>query len=97
MRLAIIAVLLIVAIPVAGRAQERTYAFQELSPAEVRYLGVLLGKQSIDEAGALYSKLQTQITQQDQAAQAAVVENFRKQTRSQMEKESKPPNGEPKP
>lgn len=69
----------------AVQAQERNYTWT-LSSSEALYIGSLLEAKAKAADGqlvrVLVTKLQAQITQQDQAAQAATVESFKNQVRA---------------
>lgn len=85
-RAILVVVVLLSADMLYAQQQTRTYSLV-VTPDEANYLARLLEDRPLRESGNLYGKLQTQISQQDQAAQSSVVEGFRKQTREQMEKE----------
>jgi hypothetical protein len=70
-----------------ANAQERTYTWT-LTPNEVRYIGSLLDEQKVKDAGALMTKLQSQILQQDQAAQASAQQNYDRMVRERIEKDA---------
>jgi hypothetical protein len=67
-------------------AQERTYTWT-LTQSEMNYIGALLDEQKVKDAGRLIQKIQQQISQQDQAAQATAMENLRRQIESEKKKE----------
>lgn len=86
--LAIIAAVIIGYLLRPTYSQERTYTWT-LTSAEVSYIGALLDEQKVKDAAKLVAKLQSQITQQDQALQQSTIETFRKQTREQFEAEAR--------
>lgn len=78
-------------------AQERTYTWT-LTQSEMNYIGSLIDVEKAKPSGQLVEqfarKIQAQISQQEQAAQAATVDNFRKQVEAEVKKkaiESKEP------
>ena len=67
-------------------AQERTYTWT-LTQTEMNYIGALIDAEKAKPTGQLVEqlarKIQAQISQQEQAAQAAAVEGFRKQVEAE--------------
>lgn len=82
----LILTLLLLAAP--AFAQERNYTIT-LSPGEFHYIGSLLDEEPAKRSRALMNKIETQIGQQDQAAQQGALSTFEKQVRAKIEAEEK--------